>query len=1195
MKWMLTLSFFLSFFLLCMNLNAQQSKKAIDPVSVAKNYIQSHLNDWGLTERDVMEMTINDSYTDKSTGITRIYFLQRYNGFPVYNAILNISIDMEGKVFFTGNRFITDLDNKINATVSRLSPGEAVSALITHLALSNEKLQMKSSAVESQFVFDKGNIATEDITTQLVYQPDHGKVKLAWDIMLSPQGTNDKWSTRIDAVTGVVLDENNWTVYCGQDGKAINGEENPCQVHPDSFNSTPDLNSTYITNIDETMTGAQYNVWPAPYDNPNEVSRTLVTDPSDSEASPYGWHDTNGQPGAEYTITRGNNVHAFQDRNGIKNSSNDEPNGGPNLQFDFPYDPLSEPEQYIGAAVVNAFYWTNYMHDFAYRFGFDEAAGNFQQNNYGNGGKGNDFIKIGVQHGANLDSINNAYYSNAADGSSAYIGMRIFRGYKNFLTVNEPNLIAGKFRTSPPSAGWGTGAYVNTTPVSGEVVLVEDGTDNPYSTDGCETILNASELSGKIALLDRGGCQFGWKALQVQNAGAIGMICRNINDDNYTMNPGQYGAQVQIPVVMIGVTDGTTLSQYIGHGLKVSLVDPQDNVPEALDSDLDNTMMAHEYAHGISERIVGGPSTACLDNAEQMGEGWSDFFALAVTTRFGDKGNTRRGFATYALKDPRTGKGFRTFPYTTDMNVMPMTYGDIAADQEVHDLGQVWCAMIWDMYWALVDQYGWNADPYNTTSGNYRAIKLVVEGLKNVPCSPGFVDGRDAILAADESLYNGEDVCTIWKAFARRGLGYSADQGSPFDAGDQKEAFDVPTSCLDQLLVKKSVTDFIHPGDEINISIKVGNYKNETATNVRVSDEIPEGTHYKINSSNIPVQVQGNVISFALGNMPSKDTLTIFYTLVTDPEIWSRRIYLDEVTTESSTKWLAYTLGVEASNDWTLTSGLPLHTGDLVWNSTEVPETSRQALELNPDQYTFHVEGNHPVLRFYHRMEAEGGTSGGRVEVREVGTNQWEEVNSNFLRNGYTTKMDYRTFLSPGVYGFSGNSGDAYKASYVDLSRWTGKDIQIRFLFGTIPDSHGGAGWMIDDIEFMDMVNYNGEACVMTDQGDMECVNAPEAGTIVESREEMTSVIEQNVDLPFTLYPNPAADHIVIAWRTEQLNNNVKVTLQSIDGRALFKESYPHSINNQLNIRTSNIPPGLYLVMVSDSEGQFVGKVVIQR
>ena len=85
-----------------------------------------------------------------------------------------------------------------------------------------------------------------------------------------------------------------------------------------------------------------------------------------------------------------------------------------------------------------------------------------------------------------------------------------------------------------------------------------------------------------------------------------------------------------------------------------------------------------------------------------------------------------------------------------------------------------------------------DANFYTGTGGNNTAIALVTEALKLQPCSPGFVDGRDAILAADMALYGGIHQCEIWAAFARRGLGFSATQGSSGSRSDGTEAFDLP-------------------------------------------------------------------------------------------------------------------------------------------------------------------------------------------------------------------------------------------------------------------------------------------------------------------------------------------------------------------------------------------------------------------
>ena len=937
----------------------------------------------------------------------------------------------------------------------------------------------------------------------------------------------------------------------------------------------------------------KYNVWPTPIASPNHGQRTLVTNPADSIASPFGWHDTNGQPGPEYTITRGNNVHAFQDREDIGHSSNDEPDGGAQLHFDFPFDPAWEPDQYVDAATVNLFYTINYMHDIAYYFGFDEAAGNFQKNNYGKGGVGNDPVNARAQAGANKGKVNNAFYKHKLEGESPSIYMHIFSGTKKYLRVEEPAHLAGTYITSLPSAGWGAGAYVSQTPVTGEVVIVDDGIENPHSTDACEDILNASELSGKIAMIDRGTCAFSFKALQAQNAGAIGVIICNFNEDIYNLNPGPDGVAVNIPIVMLGLSDNESMRAFAGNGLKVTLVDPGFSGTTALASDLDNTIVIHEYGHGINSRLVGGANILCLDNEEDLAEGWSDFFALALTAQPGDTGEKKRGLYTYLLKEASDEKGLRRYPFSTDMNIMPLTYDDVAKDTEIHSIGEVLAGMLWDMYWAFTDRYGWSADLFDESSGNHKAIRLVFEGLKNMPCRPGFVDARNAILAADEVLYNGENACMIWEVFARRGLGYSADQGSSLEAGDQTEAFDVLPVCSNKIIIEKSVTDLIQAGDDIAVTIKVGNYKTNETSGVVVSDEIPAGTSFKSNSSNFPADVQGNKVVFSLGNMDFAEETTITYTLTTSADTWSVRKFLDDVQDDTNSNWLVYTIGVEASNDWVITDSLA-HSGNFAWAVNTLNAKSRQALELNPDVYAFHVEGERPALRFYHRHKSKPGVCGGIIEVREVGSTQWIQTGDEMLRNGYPGPIAYTTFAVPNLEGFSGNSGNGYEATYVDLSAWKGKDIQIRFRFGTDVNTYGGFGWLIDDIEFMDLVSYNGEACVTSDQGDHECTIAPEEGTIVDSKDQAVGIPQPSNEIPARVFPNPATDLITVTLSVDQIQE-VNISLMTLDGKQILQKTSTLSGNDQINISTGHLPSGMYVVKVNTAEGIFVDKILIHE
>jgi extracellular elastinolytic metalloproteinase len=146
------------------------------------------------------------------------------------------------------------------------------------------------------------------------------------------------------------------------------------------------------------------------------------------------------------------------------------------------------------------------------------------------------------------------------------------------------------------------------------------------------------------------------------------------------------------------------------------------------DGDLDNAVIAHEYGHGISNRLTGGPAASgCLGNQEQMGEGWSDWFGLMMTIEVGDTETDNRPIGTYLFGQPIDGAGIRPYPYTTDMAVNPMTYASSFSGVSVpHGLGSVWCTMLWDMTWMMVDEYGFDSDLYDGTGGNNMAMDLVI-------------------------------------------------------------------------------------------------------------------------------------------------------------------------------------------------------------------------------------------------------------------------------------------------------------------------------------------------------------------------------------------------------------------------------------------------------------------------------------
>jgi len=332
--------------------------------------------------------------------------------------------------------------------------------------------------------------------------------------------------------------------------------------------------------------------------------------------------------------------------------------------------------------------------------------------------------------------------------------------------------------------------------ITADLVLAVDDDSNPDPNDACSSLTNAADISGNIAVVRRGECNFIDKVLKCQQAGAVAIIIVNNVPGDFRI-PGRGPASR--PTIGINQTDGETIITQMSSGTvnaTLAALQREDWVVGA-DGSFDNGIVVHEYGHGISTRLSGGAANSgCLSGQEQMGEGWSDWFALMMTIETGDDGTDARGIGTYAIGQAITGGGIRPFPYSTNMTTNPVTYASISDEANFtvpHGVGSVWASILWDMTWAFIDRDGFDADLYNGTGGNNLAMQLVIDGLKLQACNPGFVDGRDGILAAADLLPNSDaNKCLIWGVFARRGVGFSANQGASSDRTDQTEAFDLP-------------------------------------------------------------------------------------------------------------------------------------------------------------------------------------------------------------------------------------------------------------------------------------------------------------------------------------------------------------------------------------------------------------------
>lgn len=750
-----------------------------------QKYLNENKGQFGLSEKDITGWFISNQYTEERTGITYTYLQQHYKNIPVFNAIAPVLI-RNGKAYGLKPPFVADLESKINADQPAISPQQAIQFAFQHLEL-NTSPAGSSVKVENEgrkFFFNMPSVASSPVTVELMHVPTMKGVKLAWNVNIDLKNGSHWWNVRVDALTGQYLEKNDWVVSCGFD--AIHAPA------ADPFQMTPPTPGSGT---------AQYRVLPLPVESPLHGPFQLLNDPSEPVPSPYGWHDTNGAAGAEFTITRGNNVYAYEDAN------NDDlpgysPDGGALQIFNYPYNPDSSNAYQQNASLTNLFYMNNKLHDVTFMHGFNEVSGNFQQNNYGNGGAGNDYVNA---EGFDGGGTNNANFATPPDGTNPRMQMYLWTNPNtgsctSTLTVNAPVAIAGLKAIS-------TATYnpVSAFNITANVVLATDGVGT--TSDGCTAFTNAAAIAGKIALIDRGTCNFNVKTQNAMAAGAIGVIIANNTGTTVPTLGGTPTITITIPTVGISMADGTAMKTQLSNAVVVNASIVLCPVPPQLDGSFDNGIVAHEYGHGVSNRLTGGPAaSSCLSNAEQGGEGWSDWLGLLLTIEPGDSGAMGRGIGTYALGQPVTGQGIRRYRYSTNMSINPQTYASLAGSSTVHQRGEIWCDVIWDMTWFLIRDFGFSTDQYTGTAGNNIAMRLVLEGMKLQPCNPGYIDARDAILLADDILYSNAHRCQIWEAFARRGMGYFAAQGSANAVGDETVDFTIPPFCL--TITAPPVADF---------------------------------------------------------------------------------------------------------------------------------------------------------------------------------------------------------------------------------------------------------------------------------------------------------------------------------------------------------------------------------------------------
>ena len=595
---------------------------ATDPHRAVKAFIDEYRSVFGHRSDVLNSAAITKDYVTAHNGMRTMVWQQQLDSVRVFEATLQAHLTARGELINVASHFVANPEEAAQRGGPNRAARLAQPAVSARAAVAAAARNIGEQLTEAEVSADgaaSGLDARQNFTAptllgseaRYVWLPmDAQTVRLCWEVICTGRTTGFMFRILVDAETGELQVRQTLTEHLSNASYRVFTSDSPSPFSPGY-----DVPSSV---------------------QPPTVSRVLVTTPGlNLTASPNGWIDDGVME------TRGNNVDAHTDldaNNSVSGSDLPRPQAvGAGRVFDPPLDLTQDPATYGNAAVVNLFYWSNFMHDKLYELGFTEQAGNFQIDNFGRGGVGNDAVQADAQDGS---GTNNANFSTPPDGFAGRMQMYRFTG-------PTPNR----------------------------------------------------------------------------------------------------------------------------------------------DGDFDAEIICHEYTHGLTNRMVGGGVGMSALQSRGMGEGWSDFYGLALLSQPADNPNANYASGAYAsyLSNGLTDNyyyGIRRYPYSTNLAKNPLTLKDIDPTQasahpgiprspiagstanEVHNMGEVWCVTLWDARANLIAKYGGAA-------GNQLILQLVTDALRLSPANPTFLQARDAILQADLAS-GGANRAELWAAFAKRGMGASA-------------------------------------------------------------------------------------------------------------------------------------------------------------------------------------------------------------------------------------------------------------------------------------------------------------------------------------------------------------------------------------------------------------------------------------
>ncbi|MEO8663020.1 MAG: M36 family metallopeptidase, partial [Bryobacteraceae bacterium] len=810
-------------------------------------------------------------------------------------------------------------------------------------------------------------------------------------------------------------------------------------------------------------------------------------------------------PGATFTL--GNNVEAFAD---LASPDDYQPGTADTYayttsagNFDHLYDlnmAAGSSAEQTQAGVTQLFYNVNMFHDWYYDAGFKEVDGNAQKSNYGRGGLENDSI---FAEDLDFAGRNNANMATPADGARPRMRMYVWDGPQT-STISATGGVTGSFPNG--TADFGPSNFNVTAPLL-----------RTSPIDACNPVTN--NLTGKIAFVDRGTCSFVIKTKNAQLAGASAVIIANVaSSTNPEIPPGMTGvdATVTVGTLSLALTDGNTFRTALDASVAVTATL---NRVTGLSRDgaLDNQIVAHEWGHYISNRLVQDASGLNTNMASGLGEGWADFHAMLLTVKAEDtavaSNSTWNGvyaMAGYATNDFYF--GIRRVPYSSDFTKNPLTFKHISegvalppgvpyafgqdgvGNSEAHNTGEVWASMLWECYASLLRDTQGPTPRISFAEARSRMKKYIVEGYKMTPTSPTLLDARDAVLAAAFATSK-TDYQLFAQAFARRGAGTAAvapDRFSSTNSPGLVESYEVGgaltllSTSLDDTLRTCSADGILDNGEagQFLLTIKntgarplVGTVASITSTNPNV--RFPYGNVFRMPNSNPFDEVTGGLVvglqgATAIGQADFSITVSDPRLLTGTPATATLSTYVnadsgtgfttDTVESPVST-WLPQAAIGSGLFARVQTSTTPLN---YAWNGPDSGSLADRSLispNLSVGAGNFSFSISH---RYSFEFDASARYDGGVIEITTDGVT-WTNIGTGY--NGTISNCCSNPLTGRSAYTAASSGYPSFVTQNISLgTTYANQIVKIRFRIGE--DEAGGApGWDVDNITFVGLKN----------------------------------------------------------------------------------------------------------------------------